>query len=185
MLVFVTCSPEAATVALWTAFDLRSLYRATRTADLVLRTNDDRVLVVQVVLEIIAVRLRHVAPMPRHLLQTLSRLGHDDRRCWRYYNNYGRPNGILHEPSAAAVEAGIGRNGEAEFTVAEKRQEWDKTYMREPRGIIRVGQPVSEMLLAIRTTVRSWSFAWLDVCPLPLAFVLLMAECFFLLWRRS
>ncbi|CAM9914738.1 unnamed protein product, partial [Laminaria digitata] len=43
----------------------------------------------KLVLEIIAERLRQPEPMPRHLLQTLSRLGNNDRRCARYYSSYG------------------------------------------------------------------------------------------------
>lgn len=93
-------------------------------------------------LETIAVRLWHPAPMPRHLLQTLSRLGHNDRRCGWYYSNYGRSgSGSSYESSAGAGTSGGGGGGnvEAELVLAERRPEWDMIYMQAPRGSIRVG----------------------------------------------
>lgn len=110
-------------------------------------------------LEIIAVRLRHPAPMPRHLLQTLSRLGNNDRRCAWYYANYGRSNSASsYDISASAAAAGGGGGGagggwgvEAEFVVAERRPEWDKAYIQAPRGSIRVGfQSVSRACSACK-----------------------------------
>lgn len=109
-------------------------------------------------LEIIAVRLWKPAPMPRHLLQTLSRLGNNDRRCTWYYANYGRSSapyeGSSSASSAAAATAaagtgggsggGGGGEGEEEFVVAERKPEWDKVYVLQSRGGIRAGfQPVS------------------------------------------
>lgn len=109
----------------------------------------------QLMLEIIAVRLWQPAPMPRHLLQTLSRLGHSDRRCMWYYANYGR-SGTPYEGSPSSSSAtgtgggngGGGGNGEEEFAVAERKPEWDKVYVLQSRGGIRVGfQPVSTTVL--------------------------------------
>lgn len=102
-------------------------------------------------LEIIAVRLRQPAPMPRHLLQSLSRLGNNDRRCTWYYANYGRSNGP-YEGSSSTLATGTGGggggsgpgDGDEEFVVAERKPEWDKVYMMQSRGGIRAGfQPVS------------------------------------------
>lgn len=94
--------------------------------------------------------------MPRHLLQTMSRLGNNDRRCTWYYANYGRSSapyeGSSTSAAAAATVAGTGGGsggggggeGEAEFVVAERKPEWDKVYVLQSRGGIRAGfQPVS------------------------------------------
>ena len=105
----------------------------------------------KLVLEIIAVRLWQPAPMPRHLLQTLSRLGNNDRRCTWYYANYGRSSGP-YEGSSSTLATGAGGggggsgpgDGDEEFVVAERKPEWDKVYMLQSRGGIRAGfQPVS------------------------------------------
>lgn len=82
--------------------------------------------------------------MPRHLLQTLSRLGHSDRRCGWYYANYGRSSSSSsYDISASAAGGGSGGGGglgvEAEFVVAERKSEWDRVYIQAPRGSIRVG----------------------------------------------
>lgn len=101
----------------------------------------------QLMLEIIAVRLWNPAPMPRHLLQTLSRLGHNDRRCMWYYANYGRSSAPYDGSSSSAATAtgggngggGGGVNGEEVFVVVERKPEWDKVYVLQSRGGIRVG----------------------------------------------
>lgn len=96
-------------------------------------------------LEIIAARLWQPTPMPRHLLLTLSRLGHSDRRCAWYYANYGRSSGASsHEISAVASASGRGGGGgvdgeEGAAVVTERRPEWDRDYMQATRGSIRVG----------------------------------------------
>lgn len=107
----------------------------------------------QLMLEIIAVRLWQPAPMPRHLLQTLSRLGHSDRRCMWYYANYGRSSAPYEGSSSSSSATGTGGgngggggwgNGEEDFAVVERKPEWDKVYVLQSRGGIRVGfQPVS------------------------------------------
>lgn len=102
----------------------------------------------QLMLEIIAVRLWDPAPMPRHLLQTLSRLGHNDRRCMWYYANYGRSSAPYDGSSSSSSATGTGGgngggggggNGEGVFVVAERKPEWDKVYVLQSRGGIRVG----------------------------------------------
>eukprot|EP00903_Cladosiphon_okamuranus_P019913 g18301.t2 len=118
----------------------------------------------KLMLEIIAVRLWEPAPMPRHLLQTLSRLGNNDRRCTWYYGNYGRSSapyeGSSASSSAAAAAAaaaavgtgsGGGRGeGEEEFVVAERKPEWDKVYVLQSRGGIRAGfQPDASRLYVV------------------------------------
>ena len=99
-------------------------------------------------LEIIAERLRQPEPMPRHLLQTLSRLGHNDRRCARYYSSYGFSSSASSydvppevADASGAGGGGGGADGEGEVVVVatERRPEWDKVYMHPTRGSIRVG----------------------------------------------
>lgn len=101
-------------------------------------------------LEIIAERLRQPEPMPRHLLQTLSRLGNNDRRCARYYSSYGFSSSAssYDVPPEAADASGAGgggggggADGEGEVAVVatKRRPEWDKVYMHPTRGSIRVG----------------------------------------------
>ncbi len=89
--------------------------------------------------------------MPRHLLQSLSRLGNNDRRCTWYYANYGRSSGP-YEGSSSTLATGTGGggggsgpgDGDEEFVVADRKPEWDKVYMMQSRGGIRAGfQPVS------------------------------------------
>ncbi|CBJ30122.1 conserved unknown protein [Ectocarpus siliculosus] len=111
----------------------------------------------KLVLEIIAVRLWKPAPMPRHLLQTMSRLGHGDRRCTWYYASYGRSSGT-HDGPALSPGAGAGGGGgggggaggggsgggtggvsEEEFLFVERKPEWDKVYVQQTRGGIRAG----------------------------------------------
>ncbi|CAM9701683.1 unnamed protein product, partial [Hapterophycus canaliculatus] len=115
----------------------------------------------KLVLEIIAVRLWQSAPMPRHLLQTLTRLGHNDDRCKWYYTYYGRSSGSYEgaSSSSAAVAAavasggnsgGAGGVGEEEFLVAEREAAWDKVYVQQTRGGIRAGfqQDASRLYVA-------------------------------------
>lgn len=96
-------------------------------------------------LEIIAVRLWQPAPVPRHLLQTLTRLGHNEDRCKWYYTHYGRSSGSYEGGSSAAATAaagtsgGAGGAGEDEFLVAERKTEWDKVYVQQTRGGLRAG----------------------------------------------
>lgn len=112
----------------------------------------------QLLLEIIAVRLWQPAPIPRHLLHTFSRLGHNDRRCAWYYSNYGRSSTASAYEVSASTGAGDGRGGgggdggdgtggEEEIVLAERRPEWDHVYMQAIRGSIRNGfQSVSSSL---------------------------------------
>ncbi|CAM9482017.1 unnamed protein product [Scytosiphon promiscuus] len=116
----------------------------------------------KLVLEVIAVRLWQPAPMPRHLLQTLTRLGHNDDRCKWYYTHYGRSSGSYEGMSSAAAAAaasagtsgGAGGGprglGEEEFVVAERKPEWDKVYVQQTRGGIRAGfqQDASRLYVA-------------------------------------
>lgn len=97
-------------------------------------------------LEIIAERLRQPEPMPRHLLQTLSRLGNNDRRCTRYYSSYGFSSNVSSydmplecADGSGGAGGGSGVEGDGEVVVGERRPEWDKVYMHPTRGSIRVG----------------------------------------------
>eukprot|EP00752_Nemacystus_decipiens_P004045 g3704.t1 len=117
----------------------------------------------KLMLEIIAVRLWKPAPMPRHLLQTMSRLGNDDRRCTWYYANYGRSSAPYEGSSTSAAAtataaagpgggsgSGGGGEGESEFVVAEGKPEWDKVYVLQSRGGIRAGfQPDASRLYVV------------------------------------
>lgn len=94
--------------------------------------------VVQLMLEVIAVRMWQPAPMPRHLVQTLRRLANDDKRCTWYYSSYGRPNSLV-PYEVANFSAGVG-----EMFLTERRADWDRTFAQAPRGSIRSGfHPVS------------------------------------------
>ena len=109
----------------------------------------------QVMLEVIVKRLQEPAPMPRHLLQTLSRLGYNDRRCSWYYNNYGRSGSSSYEAVAAAGDGVRPNVAAADFVVAEPKPEWDQTYVQAPRGSIRSGfQSVSTNNSPVRPTVH-------------------------------
>lgn len=107
----------------------------------------------------IAKRLQDPAPMPRHLLQMLSRIGHNDRRCLWYYNNYGRSSSSSSYEASVGAGDGAGSNGASEFVVSELKAEWDQTYVQTLRGSIRMGfQSVSRVIVWGFPLVRCFEF---------------------------
>lgn len=77
--------------------------------------------------------------MPRHLLHTFARLGHNDRRCGWYYSNYGRLNSPHAHEAALTTAAAAGEMGKMVFFDEERRAEWNREYAVAPRGGIRAG----------------------------------------------
>lgn len=89
--------------------------------------------------------------MPRHLLQTLSRLADDDQRCRWYYSNYGQSNSPHAHEAAVSAAAATGAMGEMVVPDVERKVEWNRDYAMLPRGGIRAGfhHSVSSCILVV------------------------------------